>query len=66
MPHVGLTHLGMGSASSILEGSCAPQEVLSPGDGAGTGRHLAPWWSLWLVIEQSGKGWDAIKKKCRS
>lgn len=53
----------MGSASSIPEGNCAPQEVLSPGDGAGTGRCLAPQWSLWLVIEQSGKGWDAIKKK---
>lgn len=38
----------------------------SRGDGAGTSRHPAPQWSLWPVIKQPGKGWDAVKKKHRS
>lgn len=63
MPHVGLIHPGMGSPSSIPGGSCAPQGVLSPSDGAGTGGPLAPQWSLWPVTEQPGKGWDTVKKK---
>lgn len=61
-PHAGLVHPGMGSASGVSSGSHAPQGVLSPGDGAGTGGCLASRWSLWSVIEQPGKGWDAVKK----